>query len=45
MKVTLVAFGPLEFEEGRYELRLTIDDETKEDWFVAFGVRHAAVPS
>jgi hypothetical protein len=38
----VVPFGPLELEEGRYELRLTIDDETKEDWFVAFTVRHAA---
>ena len=40
----VVPFGPLELEEGRYELRLTIDDETKEDWFVAFTVRHAAAP-
>ena len=41
----VVPFGPLELEEGRYELRLTIDDETKEDWFVAFTVRHAAAPA
>ena len=40
----VVPFGPLELEEGRYELRLTIDDETKEDWFVAFTVRHAHRP-
>ena len=41
----VVPFGPLELEEGRYELRLTIDDETKEDWFLAFTVRHAAAPA
>jgi hypothetical protein len=41
----VVPFGPLELEEGRYELRLTIDDETKEDWFVAFTVRHATTPA
>ena len=41
----VVPFGPLELDEGRYELRLTIDDETKEDWFVAFSVRHAAAPA
>jgi hypothetical protein len=41
----VVPFGPLELDEGRYELRLTIDDETKEDWFVAFTVRHASAPS
>jgi hypothetical protein len=41
----IVPFGPLELEEGRYELRLTIDDETKEDWFLAFTVRHAEVPT
>jgi hypothetical protein len=35
----VVPFGPLELDEGRYEIRLTIDDETKEDWFVAFSVR------
>jgi hypothetical protein len=38
----VVPFGPLELDEGRYELRLTIDEETKEDWFLAFTVRHAA---
>ena len=37
----VVPFGPLVLEEGRYEIRLTIDDETKEDWFVAFTVRNA----
>jgi hypothetical protein len=31
-------------ESGRYEIRLTIDDETKEDWFVAFTVRQGAAP-
>jgi hypothetical protein len=41
----VVPFGPLELDEGRYELRLTIDDETKEDWFLAFTVRHAAAPA
>ena len=40
----VVPFGPLELEEGRYEVRLTIDGETKEDWFVAFSVRSAAAP-
>ena len=37
----VVPFGPLVLEEGRYEIRLTIDGETKEDWFVAFTVRNA----
>ena len=32
----VVPFGPLFLESGRYEVRLTIDAETKEDWFVAF---------
>jgi hypothetical protein len=41
----VVPFGPLELEEGRYEVRLTIDDDTKEDWFVAFSVRNAAAPA
>ena len=40
----VVPFGPLDLEEGRYEVRLTIDDETKEDWFVAFTVRQAPAP-
>jgi hypothetical protein len=40
----VVPFGPLVLDEGRYEIRLTIDDDTKEDWFVAFTVRHAAAP-
>ena len=38
----VVPFGPLVLEQGRYEIRLTIDGETKEDWFVAFTVRQAA---
>ena len=38
----VVPFGPLALEDGRYEIRLTIDGETKEDWFVAFSVRQAA---
>jgi hypothetical protein len=38
----VVPFGPLELGEGRYEIRLTIDGETKEDWFVAFTVRQGA---
>jgi hypothetical protein len=38
----VVPFGPLVLEDGRYEIRLTIDDDTKEDWFVAFTVRQAA---
>ena len=33
------AFGFRENPSARYEVRLTIDDETKEDWFVAFTVR------
>ena len=40
----VVPFGPLVLEDGRYEIRLTIDSETKEDWFVAFTVRHAPAP-
>ena len=38
----VVPFGPLLVEPGRYEIRLTINGETKEDWFVAFTVRQAA---
>ena len=38
----VVPFGPLVVEPGRYEIRLTIDGETKENWFVAFSVRQAA---
>ena len=38
----VVPFGPLVLDDGRYELRLTIDDETKEDWFVAFTVREGS---
>jgi hypothetical protein len=41
----VVPFGPLVLDEGRYEIRLTIDDETREDWFVAFTVRQAAAPT
>ena len=41
----VVPFGPLVLDEGRYEIRLTIDGETKEDWFVAFTVRNAAAPA
>ena len=40
----VVPFGPLVLDDGRYEIRLTIDGETKEDWFVAFTVRLAAPP-
>jgi hypothetical protein len=40
----VVPFGPLLLEDGRYEVRLTIDDDTKEDWFVAFTVRQTAAP-
>jgi len=40
----VVPFGPLVLEDGRYEVRLTIDDDTKEDWFVAFTVRQTAAP-
>lgn len=32
----VVPFGPLLLDSGRYEIRLTIDGDTKEDWFVAF---------
>ena len=45
MQLGVVPFGPLELQEGRYEVRLTIDGETKEDWFVAFSVRSAAAPA
>ena len=38
----VVPFGPLVLDDGRYEIRLTIDDETKEDWFVAFTVRQTS---
>ena len=38
----VVPFGPLLVEPGRYEIRLTINGETREDWFVAFTVRQAA---
>jgi hypothetical protein len=38
----VVPFGPLVLQDGRYEIRLTIDDDTKEDWFVAFTVRQTA---
>jgi hypothetical protein len=38
----VVPFGPLVLEPGRYEIRLTIDGETKENWFVAFSVRSGA---
>ncbi len=41
----VVPFGPLVLDEGRYEIRLTINDETKEDWFVAFTVRQGASPT
>jgi hypothetical protein len=37
----VVPFGPLVAEAGRYEIRLTINGETKENWFVAFSVRQA----
>jgi hypothetical protein len=39
----VVPFGPLELDSGRYEIRLTIDGETKEDWFVAFTLESQAV--
>jgi hypothetical protein len=32
----VVPIGPLLLDSGRYEIRLTINGETKEDWFVAF---------
>jgi hypothetical protein len=38
----VVPFGPLVLEEGRYEIRLTIDEDTKDNWFLAFTVRGAA---
>ena len=41
----VVPFGPLVLEEGRYEIRITIDGETKEDLFVAFTVRQAPAPT
>lgn len=34
-------FGPLELAPGRYQLRLTIADEHREDWYVAFNVQAA----
>ena len=39
----VVPFGPLLLDSGRYEIRLTIDGETKEDWFVAFTLQAQAV--
>jgi hypothetical protein len=39
----VVPFGPLLLDSGRYEIRLTIDGETKEDWFVAFTLDQQAV--
>jgi hypothetical protein len=38
----VVPFGPLLLDSGRYEIRLTIDGETKEDWFVAFTLEQQA---
>jgi hypothetical protein len=38
----VVPFGPLLLDSGRYEVRLTIDGETKEDWFVAFTLEQQA---
>jgi hypothetical protein len=35
----VVPFGPLVLDAGRYEIRLTIDGDTKEDWWLAFTVR------
>jgi hypothetical protein len=35
----VVPFGPLDAEDGRYELRPTINDETNADWVLAFTVR------
>ncbi|HXY86697.1 MAG TPA: hypothetical protein VEH52_14585 [Gaiellaceae bacterium] len=32
----VVPFGPLMLESGRYEVRLTVNGETREDWFAAF---------
>ena len=37
----VVPFGPLVLDAGRYEIRLTINGETQETWFVAFTVRTA----
>jgi hypothetical protein len=34
----VVPFGPLVLEPGRYELRLTIDEQAREDWYLAFTV-------
>jgi hypothetical protein len=31
-------FGPLDLAPGRYEIRLTIGGETRDDWYVAFNV-------
>jgi hypothetical protein len=39
----VVPFGPLLLDSDRYEIRLTIDGETKEDWFVAFTLEQQAV--
>jgi hypothetical protein len=38
----VVPFGPLVLAGGRYEIRLTIDDETREDWYLAFTVNPTA---
>jgi uncharacterized protein DUF6941 len=37
----VVPFGPLVLDAGRYEIRLTINGETKDYWNVAFSVRTA----
>ncbi len=34
----VVPFGPLELEPGRYEVRLSIDGDSREDWSAAFTV-------
>ena len=35
----VVPFGPLVLDPGRYEIRLTINGDTKDNWNVAFSVR------
>jgi hypothetical protein len=37
-------FGPLPLGDGRYEWRLTIDDESREDWRLPFQVALPAPP-
>ena len=37
----VVPFGPLALQPGRYEIRLSIDGETRDDWYLAFSCQSA----